>query len=198
MKKFAIGLVVVAAATTPAFAQSDKNGTGPRAEVHLGWDSVAVADQTGNTTAQSPKSRLLYGAGLGYDVGLGHGLIAGVETNLDLGGQTRCTDTLSAANDVLCGKAVRDWDIGARLGMKAGPALVYGRVAYDNSLIRSTYLDGAGGEQVASRSADGVRLGAGVEVPVAHAAYVKAEYRYTFLDGNPDKNQLLAGVGVRF
>lgn len=195
MKKFVITCALASLAASPGLAQT---GTGPRVEAHLGWDSLAVPDQTGITPAQSPSSRLLYGVGAGYDFDLGHGLVAGVETNLDLGGATNCTGPVLASSDSLCGKMVRDWDIGARLGAHVGPALVYGRVAYDNTLARTTYLPGDGSAIRASNDYGGLRLGAGAEVPLTSKTYAKVEYRYTIASGLPDQNQVLAGVGVHF
>jgi|GEM_PF-2067068 len=195
MKRSGLALVTAMASATPAFAQTY---TGPRAEVHLGWDSLAVPDQTGTTTARSPSSRLLYGAGLGYDVGLGSNFVVGLDTNFDLGGATRCSGPVLTPTDSLCGKMVRDWDVGARLGLKTGLGLFYGRVAYDNSLVRSRYLPGDGTSTVASNDAGGVRLAAGAEVPLGKISYLKAEYRYTTSDSIPDQHQLLVGIGVRF
>jgi outer membrane immunogenic protein len=196
MKTPGIIAATALAATSPAYAQI--TGGGPHVEAHLGWDSLAVPDQTGQTTAQSPSSRLLYGAGAGYDVNLGHSLVLGVDTNFDLGGATNCTGPVLGTADSLCGKMVRDWDVGARLGLKTGLGLFYGRVAYDNSLVRSSYLPGDGTARVASDDYGGLRLGVGTEVPLTRGAYLKAEYRYTTTPDLPDQNQLLAGIGIHF
>ena len=197
MKMFGIAAVtVIAAAASPAFAQSGE--AGPHIEAHLGWDSLAVPDLTGTSGEQSPHSRLLYGAGLGYDVNLGHNIVAGLDTNFDLGGAMRCTGPVLTATDSLCGKMVHDWDVGARLGVKTGLGLLYGRVAYDDTRVRSTYLPGDGSGSRASGDFGGLRLGVGTEVPLGQLAYLKAEYRYTTTSDLPDQNQLIAGFGVHF
>lgn len=197
MKKFGIAVAtVMAAAATPAFAQNDM--AGPHIEAHLGWDSLAIPDLSGTTGEQSPRSRVLYGVGAGYDVDLGHNLVAGVDTNFDLGGATRCTGPVLTATDSVCGKMVHDWDIGARLGVKTGPGLIYGRVAYDDTRVRSDYLPGDGSSSSTSENFGGLRLGVGGELPLGRLAYLKAEYRYTTASALPDQNQLLAGFGVHF
>lgn len=197
MNKLSIALVTAAlAASSPAFAQS---GGTAHVEAHLGWDSLPVPDLTHETLARSPASRLLYGGGAGYDVDLGSNIFAGVETNFDLGGSSNCTGRLLTVTDSLCGKMLHDWDIGARVGMNVGPARIYGRVAYDNTRVRSIYRPGDDATRISvSRNFDGLRLGVGAEVPLTGGAYVKAEYRYTTASGLPDQNQLLAGVGIHF
>lgn len=195
MKKLGIAIATVLAAASPALAQSD---TGSRIEAHLGWDHLAVPDLSSQTGGQSPASRLLYGVGLGYDVNLGHNLVAGIDSDFDLGGATRCEGPTEGALDSLCGKMVRDWDIGARLGLRTGLGLVYGRVAYDNSLVRSSYLPGDGTSRTVSDDFGGLRLGVGAQLPVTSSTFVKAEYRYTTTPALPDQNQLLAGIGIHF
>lgn len=195
MNKFAVTCAIACLASSPAWADSD---TGPRLEAHLGWDSLAIPDQTGTAAAQSPSSRLLYGAGAGYDLSLGGNVIAGVETNFDLGSGTQCSGPVLGTSDSLCGQMAHDWDVGARLGLKEGPALVYARIAYDSTRVQSTYLPGDGTSASVSSNYDGVRFGGGAEMPLTGKSYLKAEYRYTVESGLPDQNQLLAGVGLRF
>jgi len=192
----AAAAVISTASISPALAQTD--GSGPRIEVHLGWDNLAVPDLTNSSDGQSPSSRLLYGAGLGYDVSLGHNLIAGVDTDFDLGGKTRCSGAVLTTTDNVCGRMMHDWDIGARLGVKTGIGLIYGRAAYDDTRVESTYLPGDGSSVHASGDYGGLRLGVGTEVPLGNLAYVKAEYRYTTASALPDQNQILAGFGVHF
>ena len=45
---------------------------------------------------------------------------------------------------------------------------------------------------------DGVRVGAGVEHQLTSRAFVKAEYRYSNYEQGVSRNQVVAGVGLRF
>ena len=182
------------ATTAPAMAQD-----GLHAEVQGGYDHMALPDQTGNAPgATVGGSRAVYGVGAGYDVALGGPVFAGIDTNLDFGSKTSCNTGVVAAGDQLCGKLRNDWDVGARLGVHAGPARVYGRVAYDRTSYATTYTDPSANVSYARNTADGLRLGAGVEYDLMPNVYTKAEYRWTTASGVPDHNQVLAGVGLRF
>ena len=71
-------------------------------------------------------------------------------------------------------------------------------IRYDFAII--------GGYEVEKRHYDrsGLRLGAGIEQALSKALYAKAEYRWTRYGGkfpymrDPDRSQLLVGVGTRF
>ena len=196
MAKLTIAALAVSAVASPAMEQSF---TGPHVEAQVGWDHADVPDQTGSTTDRhASDQRLIYGIGAGYDVGLGGGLIAGVDGSFDWSNRSGCAMGVAAAGDRLCSKLVRDVDIGARLGVKAGSNLVYARVGYDNSLVRSTYSLPANVSTEASRHDGGLRLGAGVEHALGRRAYLKAEYRYTTDSALDDHHQLLGGIGLRF
>lgn len=84
------------------------------------------------------------------------------------------------------------------MGVKAGSALVYGRVAYDDTKVRTSYLDGLGNTTTTDASGQGVRLAAGLEYNLGSLAYLKGEYRYTPDHGLGTQNQLVAGLGLRF
>ncbi len=76
----------------------------------------------------------------------------------------------------------------ARLGYVVGDAaLVYVKAGYAN-------LSNA----LAGKTAEGVRVGGGVDVAVAGPFYVGAEYRYSDFGSNFGKHQGLVKVGVRF
>ena len=202
MKQIALPIFAfagIAAMAAPAYAQSDSHSDGgAHVEAQLGWDHLPIPDQTGNSATASDANRLLFGVGAGYDVSLGHGVIAGLDTNLDFGGKSNCASSVVTAGDSLCGKLVSDWDIGARLGVKTGVGLLYGRVAYDLSRVRSTYGPGDGTTTAVSSSQGGLRLGAGLEIPLVGKTYLKTEYRYTTASQLPAQQQVVAAVGVKF
>jgi len=178
----------------PAMAQD-----GLRLEVQGGYDHMNFPDQTGNAPgATAGGGRAVFGVGAGYDVPLSGPVFAGIDTNVDFGSKSSCNAGVVSAGDQLCGKLKSDWDVGARLGVHAGPAAIYGRVAYDRTTFATTYTDPLANVSYASKSADGLRLGAGVEYNLTPMVYTKAEYRWTTASDVPDHNQVLAGIGVRF
>jgi len=177
----------------PAMAQN------VHVDVQAGYDHMDMPDQTGNAPgATAGGGRAVYGIGAGYDVPLTGSVYAGLDTNLDFGGKSSCSSGVAAAGDQLCANLRNDWDIGARVGVRAGAARIYGRVAYDRTSYATTYTDPLANVTYARSTADGLRLGAGVEYDVMPGIYTKAEYRYTTASGVPDHNQVLAGVGLRF
>lgn len=180
---------------SPASAQ---DLSGFRIEAQAGWSHFNLADLTRNTTARPSTDRFIYGIGAGYDHPIGHGLILGLDSNLDFGSGSSCRGGGVLAGDRVCGKLVRDVDVGARIGVQTGPALIYGRVAYANTLMRSTFSSGTGSITTASDSAGGLRLGAGAELGITPNIYAKAEYRFTTAGDFSDQHQVLTGIGFRF
>jgi outer membrane immunogenic protein len=196
MKNLTIAAFALSALASPAMAQSF---TGPHVEAQAGWDHADIPDQTGTTGNRvASDDRMIYGVGAGYDVSLGGPVIAGVDGSFDLGNHGGCASDVAATGDRLCSKLVRDFDIGARLGVQAGSTLFYGRVGYANSLVRSTYVPPTGSTVRDSEQDGGLRLGAGVEHQIGGGAYLKAEYRYTTASDLDDHHQLLGGIGIRF
>lgn len=219
----ASGALLLASAV-PAFAQdtagpSTTSGasdsaafTGPRAELFGGWDRVGTRtrfdDGTTRSTTRSHKDGATFGGLLGYDMPIGDKLTAGVYGSYAISTAKSC-----AYSDVGggCVKPGRELEGGARLGYKATPkTLVYLKGAYVNGQVRSTV--GSDGDYFhAHANRDGWRAGAGAEYALDKHAYVKVEYDYTRFKslnaddlGVPDtnvrfdRNQVLAGVGVRF
>ena len=190
-------------ATTSGYTGDTMSFTGPRAEIFGGWDRVGtrtrVTTAAGRDTDKSHKDGGTAGALLGYDIPLGDRLVVGAFGSYALSTTRTCADTGG------CLKAGREIEGGARIGAKVmnDRALAYVKGAYVNGRIRNTTLDVAD-------NADGWRAGAGVEYALNKHAYVKAEYDYTRFDSAKfdlgatpvsqrfDRNQVLAGFGVRF
>jgi outer membrane immunogenic protein len=212
----ATGALLVASAA-PAFAQdaapapSATTGdspvatfTGPRAEIFGGWDRVGTrarstfADGT-RDTVKSHRDGFIGGGQLGYDMPVGQKMTAGVFGSYAISTARSCAETGG------CIKAGREIEGGARLGYKLADdkALAYVKGAYVNGRIRDTLND-------VSANRDGWRAGAGVEYAFTPHVYSKVEYDYTrfksykfdtALADNSlrfDRNQVLAGFGVRF
>ncbi len=193
MNKF-IALATVAAATiaTPAMAQDAAPFSGPHVGVEAGWGRVGGGGRIGG-------DGFVYGATAGYDIALDK-VRVGPEVEFTDSTQKECRpDTAVAATAVYCERGDRDLYAGARLGYVVSPKLmVYGKGGYTNARF-SSKIDGAGAlDMGTSHDRDGYRIGAGAEYAVTKAVYVSGEYRYSHWSGDVHKNQLLAGVGLRF
>ena len=95
---------------------------------------------------------------------------------------------VSYADDAL--RSRREFDFSGRIGTPVTHnALLYGKVGYSNLQVREL-------DQV--RDLDGLLLGAGAEVKVSPAAYLKSEYRYVTYGNGYSTNGILTGVGLRF
>ena len=113
-----------------------------------------------------------YGVNVGYDWDLGT-TVAGISLEY----QDSSEDGIG-----------RDLSAVARYGFKAGEnALVYALAGYTNQAIEGTGVE-----------LDGVRVGAGVEVPFATNAYGKVEYRYSNYEMGAELHQMVVGLGFRF
>ncbi len=191
----ATAAAIVSFAAVPAMAQEDGGAapfTGIHAEGTVGLERLG----TGNDHDRG----LEYGFGAGYDAAVGHGLILGAEGEIAESKAKACGSVASAV-DQLCTRTGRDLYVGARAGVPVTPSLLlYGKAGYTNARFSSRYDDGGTGAQNfhVSRNKDGYRLGAGAEFAVTQNAFVKAEYRYSNYSNGLDKNQVVAGAGVRF
>ena len=196
MKLLAIvgGVALAAALSNPAEAA---DFTGPRVEVHAGWERLGVADPA--LKLDDREDGIVYGVGVGYDVALGKRLVAGLEADFDL------ADTefeRVAGNTRVEARARRDIALSARLGARLGDRLLlYGKAGYTNARIAGVLIaNGTAGttrEEFAANG-DGLRLGAGVEFALGAHAYAKSEYRYSNYESDVTRHQLLAGFGYRF
>jgi outer membrane immunogenic protein len=212
-----LATAALAAAATPAFAQDTTTGssfTGPRAEIFGGWDRVGARTTFFNLDGSTTKAKdhangAIAGIAVGYDMPIGDRLIVGAFGSVALPTAKFCTTDGTAGSG--CLRAQREYEGGARVGMKVGPRmLVYAKGAYVNGRFESTLSDGTAYIKNYTNR-DGWRAGAGAEFALNRHAYVKAEYdytRYNSFDSSTlqgvdtrarfDRNQVLAGFGIRF
>ena len=203
MRKLLIGAALLSTAlATPAFAQEDAPFTGPHVEALVGYDDVADGD-----------GDLMYGVAAGYDFQMG-GVIAGIE------GEFADSDVNGAASDLFSTgdsfrlNTDRDLYVGARLGFAVSPStMIYVKGGYTNAKFEGRFDNGAGTIFNNGVTADGYRIGAGMEQKfnlLGPSGFIKAEYRYSNyknidigrndfdLETDFDRHQAVVGVGVRF
>lgn len=203
MRKFLIGAALLSTAlATPAFAQEAAPFTGPHIEALVGYDDVADGD-----------GDIMYGVAAGYDFQMG-GVIVGIE------GEFADSDVNGAANDlVTTGDSFRlntdrDLYVGARLGFAVSPStMIYAKGGYTNAKFEGRFDNGAGTIFNNGVTADGYRIGAGIEQKfnlLGPSGFIKAEYRYSNYKNldigqndfdrkiDVDRHQAVIGVGMRF
>lgn len=190
---------------TPALAQQFG---GLRIEGRAGWDNVGV-DLDGPAapvTIDEEGSTVSYGAEVGYDLSLGSAIVGGYG-GLDFAQAEFCDEVFG--NDRACIEAERNITLGGRVGFAVTPeALLYGKAGYSNGQVRARY-DNFGdvfGEIEDSQSRSGYHYGVGAELDIG-PVYGKVEYVHTEYEaleieagteGSVSRNQVLAGVGIRF
>ena len=184
MSKLIVAVLLASAAAAPALAQDAASGatfTGAHVEALGGGDRVQANG--------GHDDGILYGVGAGYDIQRG-GAVIGIEGE--------ATDsTQKQAFGGLTEKASRDLYVGGRVGtVVGGNNLFYLKAGYTNARFKAEGT--ATGVNVAEGNLDGVRVGAGVEHALSNHAFVKAEYRYSNYQQGVSRNQVLAGVGLRF
>lgn len=179
MKKFALALVALTAAATPAFAQDDAaTFTGGHVSAVVGYDILDL-----NTAGVDNPDGVAYGVNLGYDLQRGNAVF-GIE-----GEVAESSAELKAGNTVVA-SAGRDLYVGGRVGFVAGGnTLVYGKAGYTNARVESSAGDENG---------DGFRVGGGVETRFGQNLFGKVEYRYSNYEADVERHQIVAGLGVRF
>ncbi len=207
MRKFLIGAALLASATaTPVFAQDTSTEQAPFTGAHveglIGYDDVSDA-----------KANLLYGISGGYDFQTG-GAIIGIEGEFADSDVKTTEDNLFTPGDRFRLNTDRDLYVGARVGFAVAPAtMLYVKGGYTNAKFEGAFDDGAGNSFDNGITADGYRVGAGVEQKFnlfGPSGFIKAEYRYSNYSNidigeddfdretDFDRHQFLAGVGVRF
>lgn len=175
---FAAVAAAAVAMSAPAMAQDAATFSGPHAEVLAGYDSLDT-----NSNGLGTPDGFLYGLGLGYDFQAG-GAVFGVEAEI---ADSTAKRTIAGV-DV---DAARDIYVGGRAGFVIGDkALAYAKVGYTNARIET---EGFGGD-----NGDGIRAGLGLEYKVGGNMFVKGEYRYSNYEGDVERNQVVAGLGIRF
>ena len=184
MSKFIFAALLASAVAAPALAQDAGSGptfTGAHVEALGGWDRVQANG--------GHDDGILYGVGAGYDIQRG-GAVIGIEGEATVSTQKQTFGALTE-------KASRDLYVGGRVGtVVGGNNLLYLKAGYTNARFKAEGT--ATGVNVAEGNLDGVRVGAGVEHALSNHAFVKAEYRYSNYEQGVSRNQVLAGVGLRF
>jgi outer membrane immunogenic protein len=202
---FCAAAVATCLVSTPALAQQFG---GLRVEGRVGWDNVGIElDGAGApVTLDEDASTISYGGEVGYDLSLGSAIV-GAYGGIDFSEAEFC-DTVFG-NDRACIEGARNITVGGRAGFGVTPeALLYAKAGYSNARIRARY-DNFGdlfGEIEDSASRTGFHVGVGAELDLG-PLYGKVEYVHTRYDelvvepgteGQLSRNQVLAGVGIRF
>jgi outer membrane immunogenic protein len=185
----------IAGAAQAQDSEEQKSFTGPRIEATAGWSQLNFDLARYSIAGSSKGSGINWGVEAGYDVPLGGNFVAGVETGISF---SNVDHTFSDATTSYVMHARRDIEISGRLGARLGDnALLYGKAGYTNLQLGAD--TSAGGATTLQRAnLDGLRLGAGVELGITRAAYLKTEYRYSNYQDGVSKNEVLTGFGIRF
>ncbi|QSB43492.1 porin family protein [Altererythrobacter sp. FM1] len=165
-------------------------------------DNFAVTEDT---------TGAVFGFGIGYDARIGQGTYVGIEGGYEWSDNERCEAVYGG--DSACFSLKRNYFVGVRGGGRlSSAALAYGGIAYVNGKGEVSYSDPAAPADnfAFSDNRGGYRVSVGVEQRLGKNVYGKLEYRYTdyadytYTSGTEtatlsfDRNQVIAGVGVRF
>ncbi|MFO1240873.1 MAG: outer membrane beta-barrel protein [Sphingomonadaceae bacterium] len=199
LKPLSVAAVLATMIATPAFAQEQAPFTGPHVEALAGYEHTSDADG------------IMYGVAGGVDFQLG-GVIAGLEGEFsDSTNKGSNTDVLQIGDSTNL-KTGRDLYAGARIGFAVSPkTMIYAKGGYTNAKFNARYADATGTVFTQGRTADGYRLGAGIEQKFnlfGPSGFIKAEYRYSNYKNldvgandvniDVDRHQVVVGLGVRF
>ncbi len=164
---------------------------GFRVEGLLGYDSAGF-DSVRNGDG------ILYGVGLGYDLGSGR-LRFGLEAEAS---DSTAKDCEQGTATRICSEMGRDLYLGARVGSLISPnVLLYAKGGYTNIRESIRFAPAGGAAPVVTHPEfDGFRLGAGAEFSIGAKTYVKAEYRFSNYESSQsfDRHQGVIGFGFRF
>lgn len=187
MRNAVLPTVIAIGFALPCAAQAE-DFTGFRIEGRTGYDN--------NSSGGFSAGGIIGGVGIGYDAEIGSGIVAGVEADIDFASTKYLINLGTAGGSV---SARRDIEASVRFGFKAASStLVYVKGGYSNGAYQSQ-AEGVGFSFSESLTADGYRLGAGVEQLLGKHAYVKAEYRYTKYNSiENNRNQIIFAGGWRF
>ena len=195
----ALATSAAVAAAAPAAAQTARPFTGFRVEGLIGYDSLN--DRQGQDKSSS--DGVLYGAAIGYDIPAGP-VVLGAEGEISGSSSETRSNGIRVPGDQFRLSAGRDLYAGARVGYVISPvAMGYLKAGYTNAKFDARYTT-AGVTTSNDQEVGGYRLGAGLEYAISPNTFVKGEYRYSHydeLDGvgiNPNRHQLMAGLGLRF
>lgn len=215
MNKLFLAASAAMALAAPAMAQTSDSSpfTGPRVELHGGWDWIRARTHTndGVTDARytDHNNDGFVGGQIGYDYAIRPTTIVGVFGSYDLSNNKECG---SAGTVTSCFKVNRNIEAGARVGeVFGGNNLVYVKGAYVNGRFGTNSSDSATNTYLSDHEKqDGWRAGVGIEHALSKHAYVKAEYNYSRYDrfhgelGPEDvslrlnRQEALGGLGLRF
>ncbi len=195
-------LIATTAFAAPAFAQSqDQSFNGSHAEVIAGWDRV-----NDKSSYDASRDGVTYGGNIGYDIQRGS-TVFGVEGEVTGSSISERSSNVLNPGDRLRVKAGRDLYVGGRLGFVAGPrTLIYAKAGYTNAQFITDYSSPNTTPALDLRQRDnydGWRLGAGAEFKLTDKVFAKAEYRYSNYGSqtngvDPERHQIVTGLGVRF
>ncbi len=181
----------IATAGALAVTSTSAHASGPRIEVHGGWDRIETVD--GNDTGA------LIGLGLGYDFDLASNVFAGLEANADFSTAKECESGAIVAGDKLCVKAGRDLSLIARAGVEVAPgSKLYALGGWTNARVRAVYTSPTDEVTREGQNEDGWRVGAGFQQALGKGLHAKLEYRYSDYGDDDRRHQVVAGFGLTF
>ena len=192
-------IIVIAGLAAALSAQSASAGT-LRAEAIAGWDRVAQGSSPYSlpTMFNGSASGAVYGGAIGYDQPVGPAISIGIDAELD-SSTAKKTDFGNTFN------ARRDLYVGGRVTLSVSPVTkVYAKLGYSNARLSGyqgpVNLPGGitFGNFTTAYDVDGMRVGAGLQQDILPKVYLLAEYRYTKYKRTVSRNQVVAGVGIRF
>lgn len=211
MKKIAMVLSVAAAfAATPAYAQGIS--VAPRIELKAGYDSLGARVRLDDSAIieDDSKGGIGFGIEAGVDADVTGRVVLGVYGSYEFPNISDCGELLG--DDESCFRNKRSWTLGVRGGVRVGDGgLIYVKGGHSHTRMGLRFEDDTGTEVFnASESTSGWHLGSGFEVPISGGVYFKGEYVYTGYKNvledelaatdsiNPNRHQLMAGIGIRF
>lgn len=196
MKKFLIvGAALAASIPAAAMAQDGVSWSGGHVDAIGGWDQFKN-DDPAVPNGPYKKDGVTYGGQAGFDVDTGS-VVIGAEGEYSLSTAEECGPT---ATTTVCLKAGRDLYAGARVGVPVGDnrdTLLYLKGGYTNARFETEATTG-GVTTATSFDDEGYRVGAGVEHRFSENMSAKVEYRYSDYGDFNSRNQVIAGVGIRF
>jgi outer membrane immunogenic protein len=191
MKYYLAAIAAIVCAPGIATAQATDatpHFNGVRAEARLGYETPTVSD-SGNVFKIG--SAVSYGAEAGFDLRLGHNVVAGPYAVYEFSSVDLCDGTDCLSEDGNLG-------VGARVGVVVSPrVLVYGKIGYARIRFTASSAGVSGSE-----SDDGVQGAIGLNLNFSRHVYGMAEINYAdygqFNGINLQRRHVAAGIGVRF
>lgn len=172
MTRMAIGAAIAAAWAVPAAAA---DFTGPRFDLVTGYDRADGYEG------------VIYGGTLGADFRVLDKVRIGIEAGY----------SDSTMKEGGC-RGGREIDAALRLGYVVGSRLMlYGKAGYVNAHYSGAVND-CSRRLAGKHDLGGVRIGAGAEYAFSDRVFARAEVRYANLARGRERDQFIAGVGVRF